>query len=60
MHDYLVNEVGIEKWAHVMFKGYMYNIMTTNIIKTLNSTLKKAREYPLLLLLNAILEKMLD
>ena len=43
-----------------MFKGEMYNIMTTNIVEALNSTLKRAREYPLLLLLDAIVEMMVD
>ena len=43
-----------------MFKGEKYNIMTTNIVESLNSTLKRAREYPLLLLFNTIVEKMVE
>ena len=43
-----------------MFIGERYNIMTTNIVEALNSTLKRAREYPLLLLLNSIVEKMVE
>ncbi|KAL5573085.1 hypothetical protein UlMin_022682 [Ulmus minor] len=34
--------------------------MTTNIVEALNSTLKRAREYPLLLLLDSIMEKMVE
>ena len=40
--------------------GERYNIMTTNIFEALNSTLKRAREYPLLLLLDSIMEKMVE
>ena len=43
-----------------MFQGERYNIMTTNIVEALNSTLKRVREYPLLLLLDAIVEKMIE
>ena len=46
--------------AREMFKGERYNIMTTNIVEALNSTLKRAREYPLLLLLGTIMEKMVE
>ncbi|KAL5554849.1 hypothetical protein UlMin_037085 [Ulmus minor] len=34
--------------------------MTTNIVEALNSTLKRAREYPLHLLLDSIVEKMVE
>ena len=34
--------------------------MTTNIVEALNSTLKRAREYPLLFLLDSIVEKMVE
>ncbi|KAL5569196.1 hypothetical protein UlMin_025771 [Ulmus minor] len=34
--------------------------MTINIVEVLNSTLKKAREYPLLFLLDTIVEKMVE
>ncbi|KAL5580824.1 hypothetical protein UlMin_013266 [Ulmus minor] len=34
--------------------------MTTNIVEALNSTLKRAREYPLTLLLDSIVEKMVE
>ena len=45
-------------WARSMFTGERYNIMTTNIVEALKSTLKRAREYPLLLLLDSVMEKM--
>ena len=60
VHDYLLNQVDVEKWARAMFKGERYNIMTTKIVETLNSTLKRAREYRLLLLLDAIMENMVE
>ena len=60
MHEYLSNQVGIEKWARAIFTGERYNIMITNIVKALNSTLKRAREYPLLLLLDLIVKKMVE
>ena len=60
VHEYLSNQVGVEKWARSMFAGERYNIMTTNIVEALNSTLKRAREYPLLLLLDSIVEKMVE
>ena len=60
VHEYLSNQVGVEKWARSMFAGKRYTIMTTNIVEALNSTLKRAREYPLLLLLDSIVEKMVE
>ena len=57
---YLLNQVGVEKWARAMFTGESYNIMPTNIVEALNSTLKRGREYPLLLLLDSIVEKMVE
>ena len=58
VQDYLSNQVGVEKWARAMLPSKRYNIITTNIVEALNSTLKRAREYPLLLLLDSIMEKM--
>ena len=49
--------MGVEKWDRAMFKGGKYKIMTTNIVEALNSTLKRAREYPLLFLLDSIVEE---
>ena len=60
VHEYLSNQVGVEKWARSMFAGERYNIMTTNIVEALNSTLKRAREYPLLLLFDLIVERMAE
>ena len=42
-----MNQMGVDKLAREIFKGERYNIMTTNIVEALNSTFKKAREYPL-------------
>ena len=43
-----------------MLTGKSYNIMTTNIVEALNLTLKRAKVYPLLLLLDTIVEKMIE
>ena len=59
VHEYFSNQVGAEKRAREMFLGERYNIMMTSIVEALNSTLKRAREYPLLLLLDSIAEKMI-
>jgi len=60
VHEYFSNQVGVEKWARSMFAGERYNIMMTNIVEALNSTLKRVRDYPLLLLLDSIVEKMVE
>ncbi|KAL5555055.1 hypothetical protein UlMin_037291 [Ulmus minor] len=59
VHKFLM-DVGIERWARALFHGDRYNIMTNNLIEALNTMLKKVREYPLLLLLTAIMEKMYE
>ena len=58
MHKYLVDQVGLSYGQKAHFKGDIYNVMATNIVKSLNSMLKQARQYPLLVFLNAIVEKM--
>ena len=60
VYKYLSNQVGVEKWARAMFPGERYNIITTNIVEVLNLTLKRAREYPLLLFFDTIVEKMVE
>ena len=57
MHKFLV-DVGVERWARALFHDDRYNIMTSNIVEALNAVLKNSRKYPLLLLLDAIMEKM--
>ena len=51
-------DVGVERQTRALFHNNRYNIMTSNIVEALNEVLKKAREYPLLLLLDVIVEKM--
>lgn len=34
---YLENNVGTSNWARSKFEGRMYNILTTNIVKSVNS-----------------------
>ncbi|KAL5552185.1 hypothetical protein UlMin_002361 [Ulmus minor] len=57
VHKFLV-DVGVERWARALFHGNRYNIMTSNIVEALNVVLKKARKYPLLMLLDEIVDKM--
>jgi len=33
----LVHEVGFEKWSRSHFPGNMYDVMTTNIVESLNA-----------------------
>ena len=46
-----------ENWARCYFEGDMYNIDTSNACESLNSTFERARNYFLLPLLDAIIEK---
>ncbi|KAL5579466.1 hypothetical protein UlMin_011908 [Ulmus minor] len=56
--EYLENQVGFEKWSRCHFLGLRYNIMTTNMVESLNSILINAREFPYIVLLNVIQAKM--
>ncbi|KAL5567871.1 hypothetical protein UlMin_024446 [Ulmus minor] len=55
---YLKEIVGFELWAQAHFPGKRYNIMTSNIAESLNSMFKKAREFHVVALLDAIQAKM--
>ena len=55
---YLKEIVGFELWARAHFPGKRYNIMTSNAAESLNSMFKKAREFPVVALLDAIQAKM--
>ncbi|KAL5580747.1 hypothetical protein UlMin_013189 [Ulmus minor] len=57
VHKFLM-DVGVERWVRALFHDDKYNIMTSNIVEALNAVLRKAREYLLLLLLDAIVDKM--
>ncbi|CAN6541850.1 unnamed protein product [Malus baccata var. baccata] len=55
-----LQEIGYHGWAHAHFSGKRYNMMTTNIAKSMNSNLKDARKFPITTLadhLRAILQE---
>ncbi|XP_047263634.1 uncharacterized protein LOC124896139 [Capsicum annuum] len=50
----LENMVGFEKWCRAHFPGNRYDVMTTNIIESLNSVLIDEQEYPVSYIFNLI------
>ena len=54
--DYLQKHLDVGRWARSHFVGARYNIMTTNGSESINGVLNKAREYPLIALLDALQE----
>ncbi|XP_013607536.1 PREDICTED: uncharacterized protein LOC106314149 [Brassica oleracea var. oleracea] len=56
--DYLIR-VGLEHWARSHFDGARYNIMTSNLVESLNAALSEAREYPIVPLLEYIRSMMM-
>ncbi|XP_018462581.2 uncharacterized protein LOC108833668 [Raphanus sativus] len=55
---YLI-EIGFEHWARSHFPGNRYNVMTSNLAESWNSVLCKAREFPIIQLLEFISEKIM-
>ena len=53
-----LQDAGYEKWARSHFDGLRYNIMTTNIIESMNSILKNTRQLPIHKLLDLIIDKL--
>ena len=47
MTKYLEEDVEFEKWSRAHFQGNMYEVMTTNIVETVNNMMKVAIEYPI-------------
>ncbi|XP_052291892.1 uncharacterized protein LOC127900729 [Citrus sinensis] len=43
--DYLENNVGTCNWARSEFKGRKYNILTTNIVESVNSLMREPRKF---------------
>ena len=56
--QYLEKDVKFEKWSRAHFKGNRYEVMTTNIVETLNNMMVNAREYPIIAMIDFILFKM--
>ncbi|XP_047257732.1 uncharacterized protein LOC124889783 [Capsicum annuum] len=50
----LENVLGFEKWSRAHFLGNRYDVMTTNIVESLNSILMDEREYPVSHIFNSI------
>lgn len=55
---YLEDEVRFEKWSRAHFKGNRYEVMTTNIVESVNSMMRSAREYPITALIDFVVETM--
>jgi len=55
--EYLEDNVDVRKWARCYFTGSRYNIMTTNGAESINAVLRKARTYPIIPLMDAIVGK---
>ncbi|KAM3200854.1 hypothetical protein P3L10_033217 [Capsicum annuum] len=53
----LENMLGFEKWSRVHFLGNRYDVMTTNIVESLNSVLMDEREYLVSYIFNSIARK---
>jgi len=51
--DYLEG-IGFEHWTRSHFVGNMYNVMTSNIVESLNNMLTMARDYPIISILESI------
>ncbi|GMN47878.1 hypothetical protein TIFTF001_017069 [Ficus carica] len=52
---YLKKDVKFEKWSIGHFKGNKYEVMTTNIVETLNNMMLKARKYPITTMIDFVL-----
>ncbi|KAM3269953.1 hypothetical protein P3S67_029859 [Capsicum chacoense] len=51
------NVLGFKKWSRAHFLGNRYDVMTTNIVESLNSILMDEREYPASYIFNSIAKK---
>ncbi|XP_024010620.1 uncharacterized protein LOC112086097 [Eutrema salsugineum] len=47
-------DLGLPHWTRAYCIGERYNVMTTNVAKSLNKVLKECREFPLISMLKAI------
>ncbi|GMN48539.1 hypothetical protein TIFTF001_017707 [Ficus carica] len=53
--QYLEKDVKFEKWSRAHFKDNGYEVLTTNIVETLNNMILKAREYPIIAMIDFVL-----
>ncbi|XP_060961996.1 uncharacterized protein LOC133032154 [Cannabis sativa] len=54
IRDYLVNEIGVEKWTRLYGMNRRYKTMTSNIAESVNAALKAARGLPIATLLECL------
>ncbi|XP_062102913.1 uncharacterized protein LOC133813897 [Humulus lupulus] len=55
---YLENDVKFRKWSRAHFGGNRYEVMTTNIVESVNNLMRKAREYPIIAMTDFIISTM--
>ncbi|XP_060974703.1 uncharacterized protein LOC133039773 [Cannabis sativa] len=55
---YLENDVKFSKWSRAHFVGNRYEVMTTNIVESVNNMMRKAREYPIIAMIDFIISTM--
>ncbi|XP_018474808.2 uncharacterized protein LOC108846094 [Raphanus sativus] len=53
-----VADADVQKWARCQFPGYRYDVRTTNPAESINSALRSPREFPVIPLLDSIMEMM--
>ncbi|KAM3235564.1 hypothetical protein P3L10_015601 [Capsicum annuum] len=53
----LENVLGFKKWSRAHFSDNRYDVMTTNIVESLNSILMDEREHPVSYIFNSIAKK---
>lgn len=58
IRPYLQNDVGYDKWARSHFPGRRYSMMTSNNAESMNACDRKARELPVVKLLEWLRSKM--
>ncbi|PHT82904.1 hypothetical protein T459_11347 [Capsicum annuum] len=52
--EYLENFIGFKRWSRSHFPGHMYDVITSNIVESVNARLVTERELPIIALFNAI------
>ncbi|XP_049397408.1 uncharacterized protein LOC125861591 [Solanum stenotomum] len=50
-------DIGFEKWSRAHYPGNRYDVMTTNIVESLNAILINEREYPVAAIFNSIAKR---
>jgi len=57
---WLLSQASPEHWAELYFAGKRYGHLTSNIAESLNSWILKARELPILVMLETIRHQLMD